>query len=79
MIWLSSDASCDGGLIQLNTSLENDNVVLTISDEGTGINAEDIERIFDSFYGTKSKRFGMVLPLVKQIVMEHLGEIKVES
>ncbi len=73
------DASCEGGLIQLNTSLENDNVVLTISDKGTGINAEDIEKIFDTFYSTKSKRFGMGLPLVKQIVTEHLGEIKVES
>ena len=73
------DATCYGGLIQLNTSLENDNVVLTISDEGTGINAEDIKRMFDSFYSTKSKRFGMGLPLVKQIVTEHLGEIKVES
>ncbi len=73
------DASCDGGLIQLNTSLENGNVELTISDKGTGINAEDMERIFDSFYSTKIKRFGMGLPLVKQIVTEHLGEIKVES
>jgi signal transduction histidine kinase len=73
------DASCAGGLIQINTSLENDDVVLTISDAGTGINAEDIERIFDSFYSTKNKRFGMGLPLVKQIVTEHLGEIKVES
>ncbi len=73
------DATCDGGLIQLSTSLENDNVVLTISDKGAGIKAEDIERIFDSFYSTKSKRFGMGLPLVKQIVTEHLGEIKIES
>ena len=73
------DASCEGGLIQLNTSLENGNVALTISDKGTGINAEDMDRIFDSFYSTKNKRFGMGLPLVKQIVTEHLGEIKVES
>ncbi len=73
------DASCEGGLIQLSTSLENDNVVLTISDNGTGINAEDLERIFDTFYSTKSKRFGMGLPLVKQIVTEHLGEIKVHT
>jgi len=73
------DATCDGGVIQLNTSLENDNVELTISDKGTGINSEDIERIFDSFYSTKNKRLGMGLPLVKQIVTEHLGDIKVES
>ncbi len=73
------DATANGGRIQLTTSIENDNVVLTIYDEGTGINAEDIKRIFDIFYSTKSRRFGMGLPLVKQIVTEHLGEIKVES
>ncbi len=73
------DATSNGGQIQLSTSLENDNAVLTISDEGAGIKAEDMERIFDSFYSTKSKRFGMGLPLVKQIVTEHLGEVKVES
>ncbi len=73
------DATSNGGQIQLNTSLENENAVLTISDQGTGIKSEDMERIFDSFYSTKSKRFGMGLPLVKQIVTEHLGEIQVES
>lgn len=73
------DATSNGGQIQLNTSLENENAVLTISDQGTGIKSEDMERIFDSFYSTKSKRFGMGLPLVKQIVTEHLGEIKVAS
>jgi len=73
------DATPEGGLIRLTTSIEDDCVVLTISDSGPGIHAEDIEIIFDIFYSTKRKGFGMGLPLVKQIVTEHLGEVRVES
>ena len=73
------DATPEGGLIRLTTSIEDDCVVLTISDSGPGIHAGDIEIIFDIFYSTKGKGFGMGLPLVKQIVTEHLGEVRVES
>ena len=73
------DATSEGGLVRLNTSIEDENVVFTISDPGMGINSEDIERIFDIFYSTKRKGFGMGLPLVKQIVTEHLGKVMVES
>jgi signal transduction histidine kinase len=73
------DATPEGGLIRLSTSIQDDCVILTISDSGPGIHAEDIEIIFDIFYSTKSKGFGMGLPLVKQIVTEHLGEVRVET
>jgi len=43
-------------------------VVLSVYDPGIGINPDDIERIFDIFYSTKRKGFGMGLPLVKQII-----------
>jgi signal transduction histidine kinase len=73
------DATPEGGLIRIATTIHDDYVVLTISDSGPGIHAEDIEIIFDIFYSTKRKGFGMGLPLVKQIVTEHLGEVRVES
>jgi hypothetical protein len=38
-------------------------VVLSVYDPGIGINPDDIERIFDIFYSTKLKGFGMGLPL----------------
>jgi signal transduction histidine kinase len=44
-----------------------------------GISEEYIGRIFDPFFSTKLYRFGMGLSLVRQIVSEHLGEIKVQS
>ena len=73
------DATSEGGVVRLNTSIEGENVVLSVFDPGIGINPDDIERIFDIFYSTKRKGFGMGLPLVKQIITEHLGEVRVAS
>ncbi len=73
------DATPSGGRITLTTYADNDKVALVITDSGSGIPKENIEKIFDPFYSTKQLRFGMGLPMVKQIVSEHLGEITVES
>ncbi|MGE5238943.1 MAG: sensor histidine kinase [Chloroflexota bacterium] len=73
------DATPEGGAIYVSTSQDQDLITVAVSDTGAGIPSEDIERVFDPFFTTKKMRFGMGLPLVKQIVSEHLGEIKVES
>ncbi len=73
------EATPENGSITITTSINKDNVVLTVSDTGSGIPEEYIDKIFDPFFSTKLYRFGMGLPLVKQIVSEHLGEIKVQS
>jgi signal transduction histidine kinase len=73
------EATSEGGKITIATSRTNDYVTITISDAGTGIPEEYIDKIFDPFFSTKTGRFGMGLPLVKEIIQEHLGEIKVES
>ncbi len=68
-----------GGTVTIATSGEPDAAVVTISDTGCGIAGENLDRIFDPFFSTKEYSFGMGLPLVRQIVSEHLGEIAVES
>lgn len=73
------EATPEDGSITIATSIDKDNVVLTVSDTGSGIPEEYIDKIFDPFFSTKLYRFGMGLSLVKQIVSEHLGEIKVQS
>jgi signal transduction histidine kinase len=73
------EATPEAGSITITTSADKDNVILTVSDTGAGISEEYIGRIFDPFFSTKLYRFGMGLSLVKQIVSEHLGEIKVQS
>lgn len=73
------EATGEGGQITVETAEDRDSAVLTIADTGYGISKEDLSRIYDPFFSTKKGGFGMGLPLVKQILSEHLGDLKVES
>jgi signal transduction histidine kinase len=68
-----------GGEVTVTSAFEDDKVVLTLADTGSGISEQDAGKIFDPFYSTKEHRYGMGLPLVKQIVSEHLGEIELST
>lgn len=67
------------GEILIKTYQAEDKIYLEITDNGEGIHPEFIEKIFQPFFSTKKQGFGMGLPLVKQIVDEHFGEINVKS
>jgi signal transduction histidine kinase len=73
------EAASGGGRITVKTYGDADTINLSVSDTGPGIPQEDIKKVFEPFFSTKEHRFGMGLPLVRQIVSEHFGEIKVES
>ena len=68
-----------GGKISIRTSLEPDTAVIAIADTGCGIPFQDLDRIFDPFFSTKEYSFGIGLPLVRQIISEHMGQIAVQS
>jgi PAS domain S-box-containing protein len=52
-----------------------DGVVLKIADTGTGITSENIDRIFDTFFTTKSHGMGMGLAICRSIVESHDGAL----
>lgn len=79
MIRNAIEATPEQGKINIETSGDNEKATISVTDSGSGITPDDIKKIFDPFFSTKQLRFGMGLPLVRQIVSEHLGEIKVES
>ena len=54
-------------------------VVLEVRDRGPGIPADQLEHIFHPFYTTKETGTGLGLALVHQMVVDHGGEIAVES
>lgn len=73
------EATPEGGTITVSASEENSIVTLAVADTGSGIPADVVDRIFDPFFSTKTHRFGMGLPMIKQIVSEHMGKIEVKS
>ena len=50
--------------------------LLTVSDEGPGIDAEVRGRIFDPYFTTKQEGTGLGLAIVKKIVLQHGGDIE---
>jgi two-component system sensor histidine kinase PilS (NtrC family) len=54
-------------------------VVLTVSDEGIGIPAEELDALFQPFHGTFAKGSGLGLAIVHRIVSDYSGEIRVSS
>ena len=54
-------------------------VEIGVADTGSGIPAEDVERIFDLYFTTKAAGTGLGLSLVHRIVAEHGGRVEVQS
>jgi len=60
-------------------SREKDQIIVNITDTGSGIAPEEIDRIFDPGYTTKEKGLGLGLPLAYEIIRAHGGEVRLQS
>ncbi|MDB6016198.1 MAG: Integral rane sensor hybrid histidine kinase [Pedosphaera sp.] len=67
--------------IWIEGSVENDKTVLLIRDNGDGVEAEAINKVFDPFYTTKDvgEGMGLGLTICYRIVQEYEGRISVRS
>src|SRR5579863_3047977 len=81
----AKDAMPGGGTLRVATS-NGDGVSVVISDTGTGIAQEHIQRIYDPFFTTKTspqenqrRGTGLGLSVTYGIIQEHAGKIRVES
>jgi nitrogen fixation/metabolism regulation signal transduction histidine kinase len=63
--------------IHLGVARTRDRAVLTVADEGPGIDRAVREKIFDPYFTTKGTGTGLGLAIVKKIVLQHGGEIQV--
>ena len=69
-----------GGQLSIKASLTPENlIVIEIRDTGSGIKVENLNKIFDPYYTTKTKGTGLGLAIVHKIVEAHNGSIKVRS
>lgn len=69
----------DGGTLSLVIHPSNNNVLITISDTGFGIRADQLDAVYDPFVTSKPRGAGLGLTTVHRIVMNHDGEIKISS
>jgi len=69
----------EGGRVKLRAYAEDQQVIITVTDEGAGIPAQDLPYIFDPFFSTKAGGTGLGLAIVYRIIEEHHGRIEAES
>ena len=63
-------------LLAISTNIDDPgNVRVTVSDSGAGIDSQDLDRIFDAFFTTKSDGMGMGLSICRSIVEGYGGRI----
>jgi len=80
LILNAAQASPPGGVVTVKTQLLDDNKVeVAVIDRGTGIDAKNLESIFNPFFTTKPDGVGLGLAICSKIIDEHGGQITVES
>ncbi|HET6610963.1 MAG TPA: ATP-binding protein [Kofleriaceae bacterium] len=73
-------AAVGGGRIDIATAKAADgHLTITVTDNGAGIDEDDLPRLFEPFFSTREGGTGLGLALTHQIVRDHGGTIAVDS
>jgi signal transduction histidine kinase len=68
-----------GKTLSVRTRFDDDVLEIAILDTGPGMASDVLENVFEPLYSTRSFGVGLGLPIVKQIVEAHGGEIEINS
>lgn len=74
----AEEALEDGGEIRVATADHGGSLVLTIDDDGRGVPAADLERVFLPFQTGKAAGSGLGLPIARKLVEAAGGELRLE-
>lgn len=67
------------GILKITTEAKENLCRIVIEDNGSGIQEDDLKRLFDPFFTRKRKGIGIGLTTTQNIVLSHGGTIEVES
>ena len=73
------DAMPEGGTLRIASRKTDGNLEITLTDTGTGMTKETLEKIWSPLFTTKAKGMGLGLPTAKRLVEAHGGSISIES
>ena len=75
----SVEATGNGGIIEIDVKCNNNMAIITISDNGIGMDEEELRCVKEMFYTTKKNGTGLGVALSNEIVDAHGGVINYES
>jgi two-component system, sporulation sensor kinase E len=75
----SFEAMKSRGILRIRTDMDESHVMISFTDTGGGISAENLSRVFEPYFTTKTTGTGLGLLIVRRIVREHGGELSIES
>lgn len=75
----AEEAMPDGGTLTVSTTWDPDRALISIRDTGTGVPAEELERIFEPFFTHKMRGLGLGLAITRTLVDAHGGSLSVVS
>jgi signal transduction histidine kinase len=67
------------GLIRLDSKINQNNLVITISDNGVGMDKQTKSKVGEAFFTTKKNGTGLGIKLSKEILEAHEGELHYRS
>ncbi len=68
-----------GGDLTVSTKASDSRVSIVIEDTGIGVSKENLPKLFDPFFSTKSTGLGLGLAMTKRVVEEHGGKMDFQS
>jgi len=68
-----------GGSIRIQAHADDDFVYIRVGDTGEGITKEDLRRVFQPYFSTKTGGHGLGMMIVERIMREHGGQIGIDS
>lgn len=69
----------EGGNLAISAKTSEGNVRIIIQDSGIGVSKENLPKLFDPFFSTKSKGLGLGLAMTKRVAEEHGGKVIFQS
>jgi len=75
----SFEAMKNRGIMRIRTDMDESHVIVSATDTGGGISAENLSHVFEPYFTTKPSGTGLGLLIVRRIVREHGGELSIES
>src|SRR6266516_4633520 len=71
----SFEAMKSRGILRIRTDMDESHVIVRFTDTGGGISAENLSRVFEPYFTTKTSGTGLGLLIVRRIVLERGGEL----